>query len=709
MSDSKDAKDHDHETQTSVPSSSHSPELGPNLGVSGSSSEADNKDNSTKGTRQESGYINHGEDGSVVGSLSDDGSMLESLDSEGSDDEGGNFRGAEGPTAINGDANGANDDRYQPQAIAMEDLADYNRSSNVRRRSSIFRSITPQSFDSNKLNRKTTSYSTKDIYGDLEDDRINLMRTQSQRTVLKTLSERLDKTDTYKDVPDISVPTKDFGKEFEEVDPELITWEGEDDPNYPRNWPVSTKVYQTAIVSLYTLITPMSSTICSPAMGAISKEFGITNVTIKALTVSIMVLAFALGPLIIAPLSESDKIGRKPVLNISIWIICVFNLASGFTHTTTQLCVIRFLGGLGGCASLNVGAGTIADLFGDDTRIYAMALYSICPTLGPVISPVISGFIVENLDWRWCFYIITIANAVVAVVGTFFFKETYSPKLLAQKAQFLREETGNNNLHTVFELTNNPNGEKQSWSLKAEIIKFTILRPIKLLCFHPMVLGLGSFMAFTYGFLYLMLVTFPAVFENSYGFSTGITGLMYIPMGIGYIIGTVVWTALIQLIYNRMVKKNFGIAKPEYRLPCLVFLGIGLPIGLIIYGWSVEYKLPWIVPGIGSAIFAFSFIAVFQTIQNYLIDMNPRFSASSVAAAAVFRSLLGFSFPLFATQMYDKLGYGWGNTLCALIGLFLGIPFPVFCLKYGESLRKWADKRIEEDQRKFDEKLLRKR
>lgn len=580
----------------------------------------------------------------------------------------------------------------QNQPVAIEPLP-----IKQRRRSSLLKVITPQSFDSNKLTRNASTYSVKDIYGELEADRISLIRTQSRKSIMKTLSSRLGTEDPYKDVPDISIPTKDYGKEFDDIDPELVTWE-EDDPNFPRNWTFRDKWFQTLIVSLYTLISPMSSSISSPASSYIAKDFGISNSTVVALTVSIMILAFAIGPLIIAPLSESDRIGRRPILNLSIWIIFVFNLCCGFTNTTAQLCVLRFLGGLGGCAALNVGAGTIADLFDDKSRNFAMALYSICPTLGPVISPIMSGFIVENLSWRWCFWILSIFNGAVAVFGTIFFKETYSPKLLKQKAEFLKKETGNENLHTIFEIAND--------IPKSQVLKHTMLRPVKLLCYHPMILGLGSFMAFTYGFMYLMLVTFPTVFKGTYGFSTGIAGLMFIPMGIGYLTGTLFWTLLIQHIYLRLTERNGGVPKPEYRLPCLLFSGIGLPAGLILYGWSVQYKLHWIAPCFGSGIFAFSFIAVFQTIQNYLIDMNPRFSASSIAAAAMFRSLFGFSFPLFANQMYARLDYGWGNTLCGLIGCALGIPFPLFCLKYGEQLRKWADRRMQKDQAKFDEQAL---
>lgn len=88
--------------------------------------------------------------------------------------------------------------------------------------------------------------------------------------------------------------------------------------------------------------------------------------------------------------------------------------------------------------------------------------------------------------------------------------------------------------------------------------------------------------------------------------------------------------------------------------------------------------------------------------------MNVRYAASSVAAAALFRSLFGFTFPLFANKMYHALGYGWANTMCAFIGILLGVPFPIFCYLYGEKIRQWADRRIESKQIRRDQKNLEK-
>ena len=54
--------------------------------------------------------------------------------------------------------------------------------------------------------------------------------------------------------------------------------------------------------------------------------------------------------------------------------------------------------------------------------------------------------------------------------------------------------------------------------------------------------------------------------------------------------------------------------------------------------------------------------AAFLPIQLYLVDAF-NYAASALAAASVFRSLFGFVFPLFSSQMFEALGIGGGNSL----------------------------------------------
>ena len=73
-------------------------------------------------------------------------------------------------------------------------------------------------------------------------------------------------------------------------------------------------------------------------------------------------------------------------------------------------------------------------------------------------------------------------------------------------------------------------------------------------------------------------------------------------------------------------------------------------------------------------------------IQLYLVDTFT-YAASALSAASVFRSMLGFAFPLFGEQMYAALGNGGGNSLLAGLAIVLGIPFPVWLWFYGERIR----------------------
>lgn len=91
----------------------------------------------------------------------------------------------------------------------------------------------------------------------------------------------------------------------------------------------------------------------SPALSSISAEFGIKNEVEAQLTLSIFVLAYAIGPLFLGPLSEIY--GRVIVLQLSNLFYLAWNLGCGFAQTSGQLMAFRFFSGLGGSAPLAIG------------------------------------------------------------------------------------------------------------------------------------------------------------------------------------------------------------------------------------------------------------------------------------------------------------------------------------------------------------------
>lgn len=77
--------------------------------------------------------------------------------------------------------------------------------------------------------------------------------------------------------------------------------------------------------------------------------------------------------------------GRKIVLTASNLFFLAFTIACAVAQSSAQLTAFRFLAGLGGSAPLAIGGGSLSDLFTPDNRGQAMAVYSLCPLLGPVI------------------------------------------------------------------------------------------------------------------------------------------------------------------------------------------------------------------------------------------------------------------------------------------------------------------------------------
>lgn len=460
------------------------------------------------------------------------------------------------------------------------------------------------------------------------------------------------------------------------MDPNLVTWDSPDDPANPKNWSMKRKWAATLIVSCFTLVSPMASSMVAPALGTMSREFHITNSVESQLMLSIFVLAYSVGPLFLGPLSEIY--GRVLVLQLSNLFFLAWNIGCGFAQSSGQMLAFRFLSGLGGSAPLAIGGGLLSDCFSAEQRGRAISIYSLAPLFGPAIGPIAGGFVTQNTTWRWTFHATSIFTAVVQCFGILFLQETYAPKLLKRKADRLRKETGNNALHTEYETP-----DKTLFN----ILKTALIRPFRLLGTQPIIQVLAIYMAYLYGMMYLVLSTFPGLWNNRYHESIGIGGLNYISLGLGFFLGTQICAPISDRIYRKLKKRNNNVGKPEFRAPLMLPGSILVPVGLFWYGWTAQAHTHWILPNIGAAMFSAGMIIEFQCIQTYIVDAYTRYAASAIGAATVLRSLAGFGFPLFAPAMYNKLDYGWGNSVLGFIGVALGIPAPFLLWKYGALLR----------------------
>ncbi|KAI0051540.1 MFS polyamine transporter [Auriscalpium vulgare] len=489
-----------------------------------------------------------------------------------------------------------------------------------------------------------------------------------------------DKHERSADSPSPTISSPDSDEREHEL---VVDWDGPDDPQNPRNWSSKKKWGATTIISCFTFISPVSSSMIAPAMTHVAQQFGIHNTAIEAMSTSVFVLAYAFGPLFLGPLSEI--FGRSRVVQCANIFYLVWNLACGFAQNTGQLIAFRFLAGLGGSAPLAIGGGVIGDLFSADERGQAIAIYSLAPLLGPVIGPIAGAWIAERTTWRWVFWSTTIADGLVQMLGLLFLKETYAPVLLERKAEQIKqnmdeEKANRTHVRTVFQTPD------RHWKA---IIGKALIRPFALFIYEPIIQVLGLYMAFVYGLLYLFITTIPSIFEGTYHERIGIAGINYLALGVGLTGASQTNARVMDKIYRHFKNKNGGVGRPEFRLPSVVPGTILLPVGLLITGWTAQNHTHWIFPDIVRLPFVGAgTILCFQSIQSYVIDTFTLHAASALAAVTFLRSLAGFGFPLFAPSMYKALGYGKGDTILAVFAFAIGCPAPWLLWFYGERIRK---------------------
>lgn len=296
---------------------------------------------------------------------------------------------------------------------------------------------------------------------------------------------------------------------------------------------------------------------------------------------------------------------------------------------------------------------------------------------GPVIGPIAGAYVAADIGWRWIFWIITIAYAIITVLHVFLGHETYAPVLLERKTIKLRKESNDPTLRSKLD---------DGLQFKERMLR-AIIRPLKMLCLSPTVFLMALYVAVVYGILYGLFVTFTFVFTQQYGFPESNAGLVYIGAGVGMLLGLVAIGTLSDRILKRQTIKHGTGMKPEYRLILLAFTSWLAPAGMFIYGWTIEYNVHWFVPIFGTGVFGLGTILAMVGIQQYLIDTYLRYAASAIAANTVLRSIVGGLLPLSGLTLYNDLGYGWGNSVFGFIALAM-VPVPIVFYYYGEKLRK---------------------
>lgn len=434
----------------------------------------------------------------------------------------------------------------------------------------------------------------------------------------------------------------------------------------PHKWPRAKRWTATLLLSMFAFLQPLSETMLAPVEAQISRDLNITRPYDWLLVNSLILVGVGISPLLLAPLSE--VYGRKPVLIAASTFFVVWNTGCGASRTLGQVLALRLLSGFGASVADALAGGVISDLWGADERGRAFAVFMAAPLLGPAFGPICGAFISEGIEWRWIFWITSIASGIVIVIAIIFLPETYQPKL----AQVHRRKT---------------ECEAPSDATFAHLMRENLQRPFRMLGTQVIVQLLAIYMALLYGTMFLFLFMYPRLWEGQYQQSVGIGSLNYLSFAIGLIIGVNIAGHLNDRMYAILKARNQGVGRPEFRVPTMVIGTVLVPIGLLWWGWSGQAKLHWIMPNFGSLIFAMGVYVCSGCISVYTIDTYTQYAASAVSTNLVMRSLAAAFFPLFAPYMFDALGFGFGATVLAGAFMFFGAIMVSILWFYGEKLR----------------------
>jgi EmrB/QacA subfamily drug resistance transporter len=133
--------------------------------------------------------------------------------------------------------------------------------------------------------------------------------------------------------------------------------------------------------------------------------------------------AYMLAQTITIPIAGkmSDRMGRKPIFLSGMIIFMAGSLMAGFSTSMEMLIVCRFIQGLGGGALIPVAMATVADLYAPQDRGKIQGMLGAVFALSTVIGPFIGGFIVDNWDWDWVFWVNLPVGIFAMIVASFKF------------------------------------------------------------------------------------------------------------------------------------------------------------------------------------------------------------------------------------------------------------------------------------------------
>ncbi|BEJ11551.1 hypothetical protein CspHIS471_0200110 [Cutaneotrichosporon sp. HIS471] len=452
-----------------------------------------------------------------------------------------------------------------------------------------------------------------------------------------------------------------------------VDWD-EDDPQNPFNWS-ATRKWLTVVACALITITTIANATSQSIMATWGPEWFHTDRLTFVLGLCLFNISVAVAPMFLAPLSE--HLGRNIIYQVSGWIVALLFLPQTLSHNIHGYLAARWFQGMASSVGNSMVGGTIADIFGYEERGQLMNFFTLTVFVGQALGGLTMGWTGQIVGIQWCFGAQGIASAVSAIFSLLFLRETRGNIILRRRANRLTKETGV--LHmTKLDLTSTHQSTFQQLAKSVGL-------PLKMLLTEPIVIALTLWIGFAWAIIFLGGTSTILVFQQ-YGFSPGEAGSIQSCIGIGGIIGYITSFHQEHLFRKAAAKSPTGRASPEARLYWAAIGGLIFPAATLVFGWTGRPSIHWAVPAFFLCLSYWGIFSMYLGTFNYVADAYEQNSSSAQAAHSMVRNGFSGIFPLFARQMYIKMGYPQASSLIAGLGFALAIA-PFMLIKYGARLR----------------------
>src|SRR5881398_1972098 len=400
--------------------------------------------------------------------------------------------------------------------------------------------------------------------------------------------------------------------------------------------PTGERIIVTVGVMMAVLLQVLDTTIANVALPHMQASLSATQDTINwVLTSYIVASAIAL------PISGwlADEIGRKRLLLMSVVLFTIASVLCATATSLTEMFLFRALQGVGGAFIVPLAQATLFDINPREKHGQAMALFGGGVMIGPILGPVLGGWLTDNYNWRWVFLVNLPVGIICVLVMLRFMPKTETHQRKFDMFGFALLAIALGALQFCLD-----RGEQNDWFQSWETIleaglaigagwmfvvhMITSKQPLfERAMFTDRNFATSLlFMAVTGVLLLAGLALLPPLLQNMYGYSVLQSGFLTAPRGIG--------TLISMLIAGRAT------GKIDARL--LVGIGVVL-MGLSLYmmtGFAIDQpSRPVIVSGIVQGL---GLGLIFVPLQSLAFEtLAPRMRTTAAALLNLSRNIGG--------------------------------------------------------------------